>query len=599
MRMSNLVGRTTKEVAAEAEIPSYRLMLRAGMIRRVASGIYDYLPLGWRVMQRIQDIIRQEMDAIDGQEISMPIVQPADLWQQSKRWYEIGPELFRLKDRGGRDAVLAMTHEEAVTDIARGEVESYRQLPFMLYQIQTKERDEPRPRGGLMRGREFLMKDAYSFHRDHDDLRAYYPRVRQAYLNIFKRCGVDVVVVAADVGMMGGSEAHEFMVLSDSGEDTLAVCAHCGWAANVEVAAAKKPRVDRTGVAATPAAAAPKAPASPEAPESPKAPAAPAAPVAVATPEARTIEEIAAFLGQPTFQALKTLVYWADGKLAMACIRGDLEVNEIKLNRSLRALELRLATPEEVAAAGLSAGFMSPVGRPVPGLRVIADDSLRGATDLVAGANRPDHHYVGVDFDRDCAGAEVADIARVRDGDPCPACDQPFGVRRGIEAGHIFQLGTKYSVTMGATYLDADNAVKPIVMGCYGIGVGRLMACVIERSHDEHGIIWPASVSPYQLHLLSLGAAGDVIAAAEDLYQELCDAGWGVLYDDRDVSAGFKFNDADLLGVTVRLAVSRRTLDRGGVEVKLRRDNEARVEPRAELLPELNRLWVAELAKYR
>ncbi len=545
MRYSTLFGRTLREVPSDAELSSHQLSLRAGLIRQLGAGIYSYLPLGWRALRKIERIIREEMDAVDGQELSMPVVQPADVWRASGRYDAPapGPALARFKDRTGHDMVLGMTHEEVVTDLARQEVRSYRQLPAMVYQIQTKFRDEPRSRGGLVRVREFIMKDGYSLHTDYASLDAYYPRIYQAYVNIFDRCGVQTISVEADSGFMGGTTSHEFMVVSEVGEDTLILCLQCHYAANAEKALFVKGQV---------------------------AGGEPLLMERVPTPGTTTIEAVARLLGVETRQTLKAVFYTTvEGEVIFAVIRGDLEVNETKLSNLLQGAELHASTEEELRAAGIVAGYASPVG--LSGVRVIADDAVASAANLVAGANEPGYHLRNVNYPRDFQAEIVADIALARPGDACPQCGQALTATRGIEAGHVFKLGTKYSVTMGATYLDRDGIAKPLIMGSYGIGLGRLLACVIEQHHDEKGIIWPVSVAPFQVHIVSLGTNNpQVLAAAEALYQRLCAAGYEVLYDDRAETAGVKFNDADLIGIPVRLTVSARALESHSVELKTR-----------------------------
>ncbi|MGI6208900.1 MAG: proline--tRNA ligase [Anaerolineae bacterium] len=552
MRMSHLFGTTLRQDPADAELVSHRLLVRSGMIRAIAAGIYCYLPLAYRSMRKIEEIIRQEMNAIDGQEVLMPVVHPAELWKESGRWYSVGPELVRFEDRAGRDMVLAMTHEEPVTDLLRREVSSYRQLPMMVYQIQTKFRDEPRPRGGLVRTREFTMKDGYSAHTDYEDLDRYYPRVQQAYENIFRRCGLDAVVVEADPGMMGGTASHEFMVLSESGEDTLIYCESCGYAANAEAA-----RFDKGTVP----------------PEEPK-------PLEeVATPGMKTIQQLAEFLDIPTSRTAKAVFYVdQDGTIIFAVVRGDLDVNEVKLANVLRATELRPATDEELVAAGIVPGYASPIG--VRGVKVVVDDSVRDAYNLVAGANREGYHVRNVNFPRDFQADIVADIALARHGDICAACGSLLADQRGIELGHIFKLGTKYSEAMDATYLDPEGQEKPIIMGCYGIGIGRLMAAAIEQHHDDKGIIWPPAIAPCHVHVVALNLDREEVAGtAEDVYGRLASR-WDVLIDDRpEPSAGVKFNDADLMGFPVRVTVSARSLKAGGVEIKARWEAQARVVP--------------------
>ena len=558
MRFSTLFGRTLRETPSDAELVSHQLSLRAGLIRQLAAGIYSYLPLGWRVLRKIEKILREEMDAADGQELSMPVVQPAEIWRATGRYDAPapGPALLRFKDRGDHEMVLGMTHEEAVTDLARQEIKSYRQLPLMVYQIQTKFRDEPRPRGGLVRVREFIMKDGYSFHADHDSLDAYYPRVYQAYLNIFNRCAVHTISVEADSGFMGGSTSHEFMVVSEAGEDTLILCPQCHYAANAEKAQFIKGRV--SGGDPLPLERAP-------------------------TPGATTIEAVARLLGVETTQTLKAVFYSTpEGQVIFALIRGDLEVNQTKLSNALMGAELHPSTEEELRAAGIVAGYASPVG--LSRVRVIADDSIQAGSNFVAGANERGYHLKNVNYPRDFQVETLADIALARSGDPCPQCGQPLTATRGIEAGHVFKLGTKYSTSVGATFLDRDGVAKPLVMGCYGIGLGRLLACIVEQHHDERGIIWPVSVAPLQVHIVSLGTNNpQVLEAAEALYQRLLSAGYEVLYDDRAESAGVKFNDADLIGIPVRLTVSQRALESHSIELKLRWAAERSLAPEAEV----------------
>ena len=569
MRLSKLFARTWREAPAEAELASHQLMLRAGYIRRLAAGIYSYLPLGWRVIRNIQEIIRQEMDAIDGQELNMPVVHPAELWQESGRWHDIGPELARFKDRGGRNMVLGMTHEEVVTDLARREVDSHRQLPFMVYQIQTKFRDEPRSRGGLIRVREFMMKDGYSFHPDQEDLDRYYPSVCQAYFNICRRCGVEVAMVASDVGMMGGTGAHEFMLVTPAGEDTLVLCRQCGYAANQDVA-----EILRKG-AATEAESLTE----------------------VATPGQQEVVEVARFLGKEMDSVLKTLVVVAEGKPVLACIRGDLEVNERKLANCLGVGEVRLAQDEELTEWGLVGGYVSPVGN--GDYRVVVDPSVVEAEGLVAGANREGYHFTGARFDRDFSATEVTDIARARTGDSCVECQGELELVRGVEIGNTFKLGLKYSESMGARFLDQEGTEKPLVMGCYGIGLGRLAACVVESHHDDKGIIWPLPVAPYQVHLVSLGTGDEVTQAATGVYDELTAQGISVLYDDRNASAGVKFNDADLMGMPLRITVSKRNLKESAVEVKARKESQASSVALDQLVPWVQKWIQEEMARYQ
>jgi len=556
MRMSRLFGRTLREAPAGAEMPSHLLLLRAGMIRPLAAGIYSCLPLAQRSLHKIEQITREEMDAVGGQEINMPLVHPAELWRESGRLNELsGKGLVGFKDRYSRDFVLAMTHEEAMTDLARKEINSYRQLPLMLYQIKLKFRDEERPRAGLIRVREFTMKDAYTFHTDEDDLNLYYEKIYQAYLNIFHRCGLGdgLIVVESDPGMMGGLGAHEFMLLAESGEDKLMLCSACDYKANAEIAVTKKQVFDYGE---------------------------PREIEEVATPGRKTIAEVSNYLGVAESQTLKAVFYSTGEEVIFVGIRGDLEVNEIKLMNLLKTPNLWIATDDELRRHDIVAGYASPIGirNSEFGIKIVLDDSVEKATNLVAGANREDYHLKNVNYPRDFPGQRdqliVADIAMVQDGDECIHCGGRLKAARGIEVGNIFKLGTKYSTSMGATYLDRSGREHPIVMGCYGIGMGRLMASVVEANHDEDGIIWPLSVAPYQIYLMNIGRGKDVIEQAEKLYAQLQEQGYEVLFDDRDESAGVKFKDADLLGIPIRLAVSGRTLREDSVEVKLRREKE-------------------------
>jgi prolyl-tRNA synthetase len=555
LRLSSIFGNTLREAPAEAQMPSHRLLLRAGMIRQVATGIYSYMPLGWRVLRKIEEIIREEMDAIGGQQMLMPSAQPAELWEKTGRYSQAGPVLARFRDRAGRELVLGITHEEVVTDLARREIHSYRQLPFMVYQIQTKFRDEPRSRGGLVRAREFTMKDGYSFHADQADLDAYYPRVYRAYLSIFQRCGVEAVPVEADPGLMGGAASHEFMALNDAGEDTLILCDGCDYASNAESAQARR---DVT---------------SSEAPMELQE---------VATPGMTTIEEVAEYLGVLPGQTLKAIFYTGDGEVVFAIIRGDLEVNEAKLARLIGVSEPRLATPEEVEEAGITAGYASPVGFE-GAVRLVADQSIQHGSNLVAGANKEGYHLRNVNYPRDFDVDLMGDIAAVQDGDACLRCGGALRSARGIELGHIFKLGTRYSELLGASFLDVNGESRPLVMGCYGIGTGRLMAAVVEQGHDDRGIVWPPAVAPFQMHLIVLGAAGETLETAESLYEDLTTRGYEILYDDRDESAGVKFNDADLIGIPLRLTVSPRSLSAGGIEAKLRSAAEKEILPLEDL----------------
>jgi len=557
-RMSRLLLPTLREAPADAELPSHRLMLRAGLIRRVgeSAGIYALLPLGLRVKAKIEAVIREEMDGVGGQELAMPIVQPAELWQETGRWSVYGEEMWRLKDRHGRLYCLGPTHEEVITDLARHEVRSWRQLPLLLYQIQNKYRDERRPRFGLLRAREFVMKDAYSFHADQADLDRCYRDVYGAYARIFHRCGLECRPVLADSGAIGGSATHEFMALADAGEAEIVSCPQCDYAADVE----------QGEVAVRPGAAGA------------------AAPVRVATPGARTIAEVAAFLGVRPEETAKILFYraaYGDGRAetVAALIPGDRELNEIKLINATGALELRPATAEEVSAP---LGYAGPVG--LSGARLFTDRQIAAGGAWVVGANVEGYHVTGVVAGRDFEPGTQAALSIVRAGDPCPSCGAALTTRRGIEVGQVFGLGTKYSTVLKATFLDAAGREQPMMMGCYGIGVTRTMAAIIEQHHDDLGIIWPKAVAPYHVVLVPVGAGDDgrrAAAAAEALAADLSRIGVEVLLDDRDGRPGVKFNDADLLGIPVRVTLGR-ALAEGRVEMKIRAAGAAELVPLAE-----------------
>ncbi|HIJ64820.1 MAG TPA: proline--tRNA ligase [Candidatus Hydrogenedentes bacterium] len=545
MRLSQLVGNRYKERPAEATLDSHALLLRGGYVRQVANGIYSLLPPGLRVARKIEGIIREEMNRIGGQEVLMPVVLPRELWDESGRYDSVGTELARFPDRTGHDMLLAMTHEEAVVNLCRGETSSYAQLPFMVYQIQTKFRDELRSRGGLIRVREFTMKDAYSFHASQDDLRAYYDVCMNAYRRIFARVGLpEVAVVESDPGMMGGLAAHEFILLTDVGEDTIAVCDTCSYRANFEVAKSR-----------------------PEAyPEEPK-------PLEkVHTPGKKTIEEVAAFLGIEPRQTVKAVFYDADnqGKLVMVLIRGDLDVNEAKIARHIQR-EPAPAEEIRIVAAGAVPGYATAIGLDRTTCTILADHSVAESDNLVCGANEVDYHMRNFNLERDLPGVTPMDVAQVRDGDACPVCEGRLWLRRGIEVGNIFQLGTKYTEAMAMTYTDENGETCIPIMGCYGIGVGRLISAVIEIHHDDYGPKWPVSIAPWQVHVNALNlAASGVKDVAETLYTQLTDAGVETLYDDRDCRAGFQFADADLLGAPFRVIVSERNLKKDQLEWKRR-----------------------------
>jgi len=558
MRISKLFFQTLREVPADADVRSHQLMLRAGLVRQVAAGIFDFLPLGLRAKHKFEQIMREEMDAIDGQEVSLPVVQPAELWQRTGRWQAIGDDMARLKDRNGRDLVLGMTHEEVITEMAGGVINSYRQLPQMLYQIQTKFRDEPRPRGGLIRVREFTMKDAYSFHADFADLDTYYPHVYQAYFNIFRRAGMDVIAVASDTGMMGGTMAHEFMAITSIGEDTLLLCDACHYAANRQIATFVKEAASVEDALAL---------------------------EEVETPHVNTIAALAEFLGVPESRTAKAVFLMAEvgGKdnksqeqFVFAVVRGDMELNETKLTNAIGARRLRPATIDEIKAVGAEPGYGSPVGIDRANVLLVVDDLIPRSSNLVAGANREGWHYKHVNYGRDYTADLVLDIVAAAEGHRCPVCGGDLRSVRGVEVGNIFKLGTKYSAAMDAVYLDEKGESHPLVMGCYGIGSGRLLASVIENNNDENGIIWPVTIAPYQVHLVSLATPKqpEIVAKVEEIYTALQKAGIEVLYDDRDERAGVKFNDADLIGLPLRLTAGKRGVENGIVEMKNRRTGE-------------------------
>lgn len=555
MRMSALVGRRFKERPAEAVLESHSFLLRGGYARQVANGIYSLLPPGLRVVRKIERIIREEMDRVGGQEVLMPVALPRELWEESGRYGGVGPELLRFKDRTGHDMLLAMTHEEAVVDLSRHEATSYRQYPFMLYQIQTKFRDEPRSRGGLIRVREFTMKDAYSFHRTPEDLERYYRACAGAYRRIFARAGIpEVVMVQSDTGMMGGRIAHEFMLLTDAGEDTIVTCDRCRYLANLDVA------TGRIAVFPEPVKELEK----------------------VHTPGMKTIEEVAKFLGIQPRQTAKVVFYErdAEGRPVMAIIRGDLEINESKLAKVIRTAPA-LAGDGTIRATGAAPGFASPLG--VRHCRIVLDASVRDSNNLVCGANEADYHLRNFNAARDAAGAEIVDIAQVRADDGCPQCEGKIVLRRGIEVGNIFQLGAKYTEAMGMRYLDEEGKEQVPIMGCYGIGVGRLLSSVMEARRDKFGPIWPLSIAPWQVHLVAVDLAkAPVRQMAERLYADLEQAGVEVLFDDRDERAGVQFADGDLLGMPLRLIVSERNLARGVIEWRHRGSKESReIDPAA------------------
>ncbi len=561
MRLSQLFSQTLREAPADTEVTSHRLLVRAGYIAQLGAGIFSYLPLAHRAIMKVEQIIREEINAIGGQEMTMPVMHPADLWKETGRWFQIGAEMGRFTDRVGRDMALAMTHEEVVTDLARKIIRSYRQLPLLVYHIQTKWRDDPRPRAGLVRVREFTMKDSYSLDADWDGLDKQYRAHYSAYFTIFARCGLPVIAVKSDVGMMGGKLAHEFMYLTPIGEDTLILCDSCGYTANKQVARFRKPAA---------------------APEEPK-------PLEkVATPHTPTIQALADLLGVPKSKTAKAVFMVATvtegdkdvDKFIFAVVRGDMELNETKLSNAVKAKDLRPAREEEIRAVGANPGYASPIGLTVRALNstpvlIVVDEAVQDSPNLVAGANEDGYHLLNTNYGRDYTATLVADLAAADEGALCPECGNPLRASRGVETGNIFKLGTRYSAALNANFLDKDNVSKPIIMGSYGIGSGRLLACVAEEHNDEFGLKWPITIAPYHVQLVFV-PGGEAQATAERLYAELQAAGVEVLYDDRDERPGVKFKDADLIGLPLRLTVGERALKQGGVELK-RRDSKDNV----------------------
>ncbi len=558
MRYSEYFIPTYKETPAEAESISHKLMLRAGMIRKLAAGIYTYLPVGLRSIKKVETVVREEMNRAGAIELLMPAVQPSELWQESGRWDYYGRELLRFTDRHDRPSCFGPTHEEVVTDLVRGEVHSYKQMPLNLYQIQTKFRDEIRPRFGLMRAREFIMKDAYSFDKDEEGTNLSYNRMYEAYIRIFSRCGLRFRAVEADSGPIGGSYSHEFMVLAETGEDQIASCTACPYAANLERAEIKEPDADSE----TPSTGLDEL-------------------REVETPGAHTIEELCRYLSIGPELIIKTLIFVADGEPVAALVRGDHELNEVKLKNHLGAGEIELADHALVEkVTGAPMGFAGPVGLSV---RIVADQAVRGMKNLIAGANREDFHVTGLNYGRDFELKEFADLRVITPDDPCPRCGKPIIFSRGIEVGHVFKLGVKYSEAMKAYFLDENGKERPIIMGCYGIGIGRTMAAAVEQNHDEKGIVFPIPLAPFEVSLLALQMHEPQVAeTAEQLYCALSDQGLDVLLDDRDERAGVKFNDADLLGIPVRVTVGLKGVRQGSVEIKLRSEAQAETVPVAQ-----------------
>lgn len=570
MRMSHLFGSTLREIPTEAEISSHQLLLRAGFIRQLGAGIFTLMPLGLLAIQKIEQLMREGMNSIGGQELKMPVVHPADIWKETGRWYEVDAEMARFKDRNTHDMVLAMTHEEIVADLVRREIHSYRQMPALIYHFQTKFRDDPRPRAGLIRVREFTMLDSYSLSRNNEELDEVYQAHYQLYHRLFARCALPVRAVGSDPGMMGGSLAHEFMYLTNIGEDSLLFCSNCDYAANVQSAEFKKSIPE------------------PEA----------SLPIEkVATPEMKTIEELSTFLGIPRSKTAKAVFYMADlaGQerpiFIFALIRGDMTLNETKLANAVSALGkgqltgLTSANDDDIKAIGAVPGFASPLGIKREHALVIVDDAIPQSPNLAAGANEGGYHLLNVNYGRDYQADKVADIASAEEGSACPLCGSPMHVQRGVEVGHIFKLGTRYTRKLGCTYLDEQGEQQLVIMGSYGIGLGRLLACVAEEHHDEKGLVWPVTVAPFPIHLVLLhGKDNTVRDVAEELYQHLQAESLPLLFDDREERAGVKFNDADLIGLPIRVTVSERSLASGGVEVKLRSRDEKQIIPLEGLL---------------
>jgi len=571
MYFSRLLAPTLREIPAEAEVISHQLLVRAGFIRKSSSGVYTYLHMGQRVLQKISAIVREEMNKAGGQEILLPIIQPAELWLESGRWHVYGKELFRLKDRHDRDFCLGPTHEEIITDLVRGEVNSYRQLPLLLYQIQNKYRDERRPRFGLMRGREFIMKDLYSFDRDEEGLDKSYWKMYDAYTAVFKRCGLNFRTVEADSGAIGGSTTHEFMVLAESGEAEIVYCPVCDYASNTEIAPCK-PSVNIQEDAL--------------------------AKEKVATPGTATVEEVAAFLQVPLQKIIKTLFFQADDEIIAVLVRGDRTVNEVKVQRLHPSLTMEMASPEKVReVTGGEAGYVGPVGLD-PKVKIYADEEVRTMTNAVCGANEKDYHLINVQPGRDFKVAQYGDLRMIEPGESCPKCEAVLQRARGIEVGQVFKLGTKYSKALNATYVDENGKENLIVMGCYGIGVSRTMAAAIEQNYDADGIIWPMAIAPYHVVVIPVSVSDQGIwQEALAVYEELQKAGIEVVLDDRDERAGVKFKDADLIGYPLRITIGKKALAEGNVEVKQRREKEACLVPRNNIVEYIAKI-IAEQTQY-
>ena len=562
MHSSKLFIPTLKESPADAEVISHKLMVRAGMIRQLASGIYSILPLGLRVLRKVEQIIREEMNQIDGQEVFLPSIQPAELWVESKRWNLYGKELLRIKDRHGREFCYGPTHEEVITDIVRKEIKSYRQLPILLYQIQTKFRDEVRPRFGIMRGREFMMKDAYSFHADEKDTQHTYHQVAKAYSNIFERCGLKFKQVQADSGTIGGSFSHEFAVLADSGEDEIGFCVSCDYASNLEMAESKPPS--------------PLAP--PSILQDLKE---------VETPGKKSVKEVAEFLNLPAQQIVKTILLENENGLITGLVRGDHEINLVKMKNLIGCEWLQPAEEETFAKhPELHRGYIGPVGLDLP---VYADHEISALHDFVTGANKPSAHFTGVQVQRDLKIEKFGDLRTVRANDPCPRCENgKYQIKRGIEVGHIFILGTKYSSAMKANFLDQNGKENTMIMGCYGVGVGRTVAAAIEQNNDERGIVWPRNLAPFQVIIIPVNYSKDDLKdVCDTLYNRLQEAGIETLLDDRSDRLGVKLKDADLMGIPLQIIIGPKNLSAGQVEIKVRKTNESNLHPYPQIIEDI------------
>lgn len=570
MKLSKMLISTLREVPGEAEIASHQLMLRAGMIRKSATGIYTFMPNGVRVLKNVENIVREEMDRAGAQEFLASALIPANLWQESGRWDVMGSEMIRLKDRNGRDFCLGPTHEEVFTDLARNEIKSYKQLPLNLYQIQTKYRDERRPRFGVMRSREFIMKDAYSFDKDNEGLDISYMKMYEAYNKIFTRCDLEFSAVEADSGAMGGSGSAEFMVKSDIGEDEIAFCTGCNYAANTEKATSKLEDAEKE-----------------EEKELKK----------IATPDVRTIEELVTFFNTSNKKFAKTLIYKADGKVVAVMVRGDRSLNETKVSNALGGImELEMADAETVLkATSAEIGFAGPIGLQVDTLLV--DEEVTRMSNFIVGANDTGYHYENVNYERDFNGI-VGDYKLVAEGDMCPKCGSPINIRRGVEVGHIFKLGTKYSESMGANYLDENGKEKPLVMGCYGIGINRTVAAIIEQHHDENGILWPMAVAPYKVIVMPANVKNEEqMNRAEKIYEDLKTRGVDVLLDDRNERVGVKFKDADLIGIPIRVTVGKKVVE-DIVEFKLRKNQDIEEVNIEDVVDRIEKEFIANNLKF-